>query len=64
MRIYPLKHGEGKLLVMARNLKTCKKEMKIDFPSFKYMEMVNMANNITGELGLYYFKKININGNY
>ena len=59
MKIYPQKYGEGQLIVIARNLKTCIKEMKKDFPGYEYKKSLNIASNVTGELGMYYFKRIN-----
>jgi len=60
MKIYPQKYGEGRLIVIARNLKTCIKEMKKDFPLYEYKNTLNSASHIAGELGIYYFKRISI----
>jgi len=56
MKIYPLKYGKKGLMVLARNLKTCRKVMKSDFPIHKFKKTINHASNSNGELGTYYFE--------
>jgi len=53
------KLNKHSLQVIARNLKIAKKEMKRDFPFYKYRTTLYNACNLSGDLGVYIFLRIN-----
>jgi len=50
------RYNSHTLVVIARNLRVAKSEMKRDFPFFRFHATLSNASNSKGEIGKYVFK--------